>query len=505
MDEYEIEQTEDESSNNPDNDGTVLKDMKGAVPSIWDQMLQNEAEAEATRQKAIATGAMNEGRANTINSQVGNVARDGYDVVPPEPIYVEVKLLPPSQYDSVSSPMNGSQSDAVSAQMSQSVVAQNDELPPNNAPGQYDAPDLTYRGCLNKKCVLIVGGLIGATVLGAGGTTMALYFLGLLGAAKNRQDDNAVPVTPTAPPKTPTGVRATARDEVSVLVAWDPVEGATGYIVTRVGQPTATLTSASQFSYLDTGLMPGTKYCYTVAATNEKGSSDPSASVCTTTMVAPPTIPSVPTNLTGTAKGPGTMLLMWAASATAQSYTLKRRLATDIAGNGTPVATIPATADPLAYTDTGLTQSTGYCYTIAATNAAGTSDDSGFVCQYTYDPWRILADKIVDQWNRLDEPTFWAGYTAWVKSDMPSIDCQWNVAMYAYRIADKVAPAVLMPESAIADQATAMAALFLPSKNVLPIYNSLATLGIQGTQINRYEKLNVLARALALITVNSQN
>jgi|GEM_PF-1668812 len=82
------------------------------------------------------------------------------------------------------------------------------------------------------------------------------------------------------PPGEPQNVAATALASNSVWVSWSPAPHATGYVLSRGGTPQARL---SGVSYLDTGLVAGSNYCYSVVATNPSASSATSASSCVTT------------------------------------------------------------------------------------------------------------------------------------------------------------------------------------------------------------------------------
>jgi len=99
-------------------------------------------------------------------------------------------------------------------------------------------------------------------------------------------------------PAVPQGVLATALASNLVFVSWPPALGADGYILSRNGTPIASLTSATNY-YLNSGLVAGSSYCYTVTATNQVGSSAASASSCVTT-------PSATTTLTWDAGSSGT-------------------------------------------------------------------------------------------------------------------------------------------------------------------------------------------------------
>lgn len=85
------------------------------------------------------------------------------------------------------------------------------------------------------------------------------------------------------------------------------------------------------------------------------------------------TIPAVPTGLALNSYAVGQLTATWTASSGATSYVLKRSM------NGGAYSTV-ASPTTTSYTDTGLSSSNNYCYTIAATNSLGTSADSSPVC-----------------------------------------------------------------------------------------------------------------------------
>jgi autotransporter-associated beta strand protein len=84
-----------------------------------------------------------------------------------------------------------------------------------------------------------------------------------------------------ATPAVPQNVLAAALASNLVYVSWSPAAGADGYVLSRNGLPIATFSGT--FFLLDTNVSPGASYCYSVAATNQVGSSAASASSCVTT------------------------------------------------------------------------------------------------------------------------------------------------------------------------------------------------------------------------------
>jgi chitodextrinase len=188
----------------------------------------------------------------------------------------------------------------------------------------------------------------------------------------------------TTPPSTPTGFIAAAASSSQINLSWagstDNV-GVTGYKLSRNGNIIAT-TTAARTTYSDVGLAASTIYAYTVAAFDAAGNVSPqSARVSATTQVASGSTtttievivddgtsgtdtaaPSKPTGLTAIATSSSQINLSWAASADnvgVAGYRVYR--------NGALIATTHSTA----YSNTGLSASTSYTYTVAAYDVAG--------------------------------------------------------------------------------------------------------------------------------------
>jgi fibronectin type 3 domain-containing protein len=170
-----------------------------------------------------------------------------------------------------------------------------------------------------------------------------------------------------APPPVPTGLSATPGN-AQVTVNWSAASGATGYIVYRATSssgPFSSIASVAGTSYNNTGLVNGTTYFYTVAATNAFGQSAQSAYIGATPQGTPP----APTGLTATA-GNAQVALSWSASTGATSYRVKRATV-----NGGPYSNI-ATNTATSYTSTGLVNGTTYYFVVSAVNAVGESGNS---------------------------------------------------------------------------------------------------------------------------------
>jgi fibronectin type 3 domain-containing protein len=153
--------------------------------------------------------------------------------------------------------------------------------------------------------------------------------------------------TPVAPPlSSPTGLAATPSD-TKVTLTWSSVSGATSYQVLRGGSLLATTPTPS---YVDTAVVNGTTYSYTVIALGAGAPSAPTAAVTATPAAA---IAGAPTGLSGVA-GDKIATLTWTAVPSATSYKLYR--------DGVLVASPTGNT----YTDSNLTNGQTYSYTVSA-------------------------------------------------------------------------------------------------------------------------------------------
>ena len=165
-------------------------------------------------------------------------------------------------------------------------------------------------------------------------------------------------------PSVPSGLSATPVSSSQINLAWrastDNV-GVAGYRIYRNGSQIGTVTGTS---YSNTGLSASTAYSYTVSAYDAAGNvSGQSASVTATTQSAVDTqAPSVPANVTATAVFSTQINISWNPSTDnigVAGYKLYK--------NGNLVATISKTN----YSDTGLSASTTYTYSVSAYDVAG--------------------------------------------------------------------------------------------------------------------------------------
>ena len=176
--------------------------------------------------------------------------------------------------------------------------------------------------------------------------------------------DNTLAAPDTKVPSVPAGLTATAVSYSQINLSWSASSdnvGVSGYRVYRNGTQIAAVATTS---YSNTGLSASTTYSYTVTAYDAAGNvSGQSAAVSATTPAALDTkVPSVPAGLTATAVSYSQINLSWSASSDnvgIRGYRVYR--------NGTQIAAVATTS----YSNTGLTASTTYSYTVTAYDAAG--------------------------------------------------------------------------------------------------------------------------------------
>ena len=166
--------------------------------------------------------------------------------------------------------------------------------------------------------------------------------------------------TPTVP-NAPATLTATAQSTSVINLSWSQVAEATSYNVYRGLSKIANVATGTTYS--DTGLNQNTEYCYTVTSVNSAGESTKMNEACARTLSAV-TVPGAFT-LTATAQNSSSIQLNWTASSGATSYDVYR--ATQKLASG---------LTNLSYTDTGLSASSQYCYSIVAVNTAGQTESN---------------------------------------------------------------------------------------------------------------------------------
>ena len=194
-------------------------------------------------------------------------------------------------------------------------------------------------------------------------------------------DSSEASATTRGLPAAPANLSATASgaaDAFQVSLSWDAVTGATAYQIYRADTADGTLTRIAEnttitdAAYADTGLTHSTTYRYTVRAVDSIGISVDSSAASATT----PALPVAPENVGAAVSVAGSDLrvtLTWDAVIGVTAYQIYRADTAD--GTLTRIAQDTTITDT-AYTDTGLTHSTTYRYTVRAVDSVGTSIDS---------------------------------------------------------------------------------------------------------------------------------
>jgi hypothetical protein len=226
--------------------------------------------------------------------------------------------------------------------------------------------DPSAPGTLSKRPASVLSGSARTAILtgvqrAANGITLVAVDAG--GRVLQQAEFNRVtPATFFPPPTPPTGVTAQATSGSEVVVTWDPVPGATGYVIARAvyrsGLSMLCSLCPSEARYVDRNVMAGLPHTYTVAAIFPSGdistrvASSPvtpgATQVATTSVVTPPGVPAgaLPTTTSGyTPPGQpaGTMPAATTSTTTASTTT---------ASTSTQAATSPTTSTGTSSTGT---------------------------------------------------------------------------------------------------------------------------------------------------------
>jgi len=172
-------------------------------------------------------------------------------------------------------------------------------------------------------------------------------------------------VTPLPVPGSPSGVSATAGPATAVVTWQAPANGSAA-----VGSYTATASPGGQtcsvlapsLTCTVSGLTNGASYTFTVVATNSAG---PSPASTPSAAVVPADVPSAPTSVTAT-KGDGSAVISWAAAVPNGSAVTSYTVTSSPSSTGCTTAGTTCTV-------TGLTNGTGYTFSVTATSLVGTS------------------------------------------------------------------------------------------------------------------------------------
>ena len=181
----------------------------------------------------------------------------------------------------------------------------------------------------------------------------------------------------TAPPTVPTGLAATVLSSTSIRLNWSASTDPSNIASYRIYRDGVRINSSASTQYTDTGLTASTQYTYTVSAVDaspQQNESAQSVAIQATTNNIPPdtTPPSAPTNLTAAAQSSSAILLNWGASTDAGGPISAYRIFRN--GGASPITTVGGST--LTFTDTQLTGSTQYSYTVRAVDSAPTPNVS---------------------------------------------------------------------------------------------------------------------------------
>jgi fibronectin type 3 domain-containing protein len=193
----------------------------------------------------------------------------------------------------------------------------------------------------------------------------------------------------------------------------DVATNESGYILNRNGWASPVTLAANTSSYVDSSVVTGNSYTYTLVATNPLGNSTPTRSA--TVSFSGVALPAAPTNLTGVAQTGPQILLNWTDNATNEtSYVFTRT------GNVGGTVTIPLAANTTTYTDTAVVAGGIYTYSLVAVNAAGNSTPAATVTvmiaprtptslQFT----RITTSSLSISWQDNQTTPAESGYEVW--------------------------------------------------------------------------------------------
>jgi chitodextrinase len=230
--------------------------------------------------------------------------------------------------------------------------------------------------------------------------------------------------TDSTPPTAPTNLVAVPASSSAISLNWTASTDGAGVLGYRISRNGVEIAQASGTSYTDTGLSSATSYTYTVTAYDATGNlSDPSNPASATTLAAGSSdtqAPSAPGTLSATATSSTTASLSWSAASDNVGV-----LGYRIYRNGAEVGTSSTTS----FSDTGLSPSTTYSYSVVAFDAAGNTSSTS--------PSAIVTTPAGSQPDT-QPPSAPASLSA-VATGSTSIDLSWsaatdNVGVTGYRI-----------------------------------------------------------------------
>ncbi|MBM7567262.1 fibronectin type III domain-containing protein [Paenibacillus sacheonensis] len=180
-------------------------------------------------------------------------------------------------------------------------------------------------------------------------------------------------------PTQPANVVVTGKTDATVSLGWDPSFdnlGVAGYVISRNG--TVAATNNGKTGFTDSGLAANTSYTYTIAAKDAAGNTSSAVSYVVSTNPLDAVAPTAPANVIVSGKSDTAVSLSWEASTDNVSVT-----GYDIYRGA---ALIGSTTSALSYTDTGLTPSTAYAYSVKAKDARNNVSAAGTAVVTTFAP-----------------------------------------------------------------------------------------------------------------------
>ncbi|MCY3714372.1 MAG: fibronectin type III domain-containing protein [Gemmatimonadetes bacterium] len=186
---------------------------------------------------------------------------------------------------------------------------------------------------------------------------------------------SATTKAPPPPPDAPSALSATAKSSSQIDLSWDDnSDDETGFKIERRLSTSSSFsqidtTSANDTDYTDSGLSASTTYVYRVRAYNANGNSSYSGTDRATTQS---NLPRAPSSLSATAKSSSRIDLGWTDNSDNETgFKIERKLSSAANSSFRQVGTTSANDND--YSDSGLSEGTGYTYRVRAYNASGNS------------------------------------------------------------------------------------------------------------------------------------
>ena len=167
----------------------------------------------------------------------------------------------------------------------------------------------------------------------------------------------------TTPPSIPVGLIASPVSASQINITWSASTDNVGVAGYKVFRNSIQIAATATTSYSDGGLTANTTYSYAVAAFDPSGNLSGLSATVTAKTLAPDTQPpTIPSNLAAAAVSSSQINLSWTASTDNVGVTGYK-----VYRNSAQIASTSTTS----YSDTGLSATTTYNYSVAAFDAAG--------------------------------------------------------------------------------------------------------------------------------------